>query len=257
MIGFLIKKAFFDFWDNMLRVVLLNIGFIALIGIGVYIPYLLRFNIFLSLFSFAAVLVVFNVYAGAAAMMARDMADYRAPTFENFKTYLREVWKTTLILSLITGLQVIIAFIAVPFYTSFGGVLGLGAVSLIFWVSIIWWLAAQYFFPILSRLDKDPKKILKKCFLLLFDNTGFTLFLGIGSIATLAISIFTAFLLPGVTGLLIWHQTAMKLRLYKYDYLDEHPGTDRKYIPWDALLNEEKDKVGPRSLKGMIFPWKE
>ena len=257
MIGFLIKKAFFDFWDNMIRVVILNLGFIVIIGIGVYLPYALRFSNLLSLIAFAVVLVGFNVYAGAASMMARDITDYKAPNFKDFKAYVGEVWKSTLVLSLITGLQVVIAFIAVPFYSSVGGVLGLGAVSLIFWVSIIWWLAAQYYFPILSRLDKGPKKILKKCFLILFDNTGFSIFLGIGSIATLAISVFTALLLPGVTGLLIWHQNALKLRLYKYDYLEEHPGTDKKYIPWDALLVEDRDKVGPRSLKGMIFPWKE
>ena len=257
MIGFLIKKAFFDFWDNMIRVVILNLGFIVIIGIGVYLPYMLKFSTALSLIAFAVVLLGFNVYAGAAAMMARDITDYKAPTFKDFKAYVTEVWKSTLILSLITGLQVIIAFIAVPFYSSVGGVLGLGAISLIFWVSIIWWLAAQYYFPILSRLDKEPKKILKKCFLMLFDNTGFSIFLGIGSIATLAISIFTALLLPGVTGLLVWHQNALKLRLYKYDYLEEHPGTDKRHIPWDALLVEDRDKVGPRSLKGMIFPWKE
>ena len=29
MLGFLIKKAFFDTWDNLFRVLLLNIGFYA------------------------------------------------------------------------------------------------------------------------------------------------------------------------------------------------------------------------------------
>ena len=257
MIGFLIKKAFFDFWDNMIRVVLINLGFIAVIGVGVYLPYLLRFNTVLAILSLIAVLIVFNVYAGAASFMAWDMVNYRASGFTEFKEHIKTVWKSSLILSLITGLQVIVLFVAYPFYTSIGGVLGLGALSLIFWISIVWWLAAQYFFPIRSQLDDNPKKILKKCFLLLFDNTGFTIFLGIGTVATLVLTSFTAFLLPGFTGIMIWHQAALKLRLRKYDYIEENPGVNRKRIPWDALLIDERDKVGPRTFKGMIFPWKD
>jgi hypothetical protein len=44
--------------------------------------------------------------------------------------------------------------------------------------------------------------------------------------------------------------------MYKYDYLEKNPG-DRRRIPWDALLVEDRERVGKRTLKGMIFPWKE
>jgi hypothetical protein len=43
----------------------------------------------------------------------------------------------------------------------------------------------------------------------------------------------------------------------KYDYLEENPRADRKHIPWETLLREERERVGKRTLKGMIFPWKE
>jgi len=56
---------------------------------------------------------------------------------------------------------------------------------------------------------------------------------------------------------MIWHQAALKLRLKKYDYLEENPEANRKQIPWDALLIDERNKVGPRTFKGMIFPWKD
>ena len=49
----------------------------------------------------------------------------------------------------------------------------------------------------------------------------------------------------------------MKLRLYKYDYLEENPDAKRNDIPWDALLIDERERVGKRTLRGMIFPWKE
>ena len=69
--------------------------------------------------------------------------------------------------------------------------------------------------------------------------------------------------------------------MYKYDFLEERQqasadqtsadqeGTDegqveqaggkrrRVRIPWDALLAEDREQVGVRTLRGMIFPWKE
>ncbi|MCF6336254.1 MAG: hypothetical protein L3J12_10990, partial [Spirochaetales bacterium] len=77
------------------------------------------------------------------------------------------------------------------------------------------------------------------------------------SLIVLSLSVFTAFLIPGVTVILLAHQTAVKLRLYKYDYLEENKDTGRKNIPWNTLLFDEREKVGKRTLKGMIFPWKE
>lgn len=33
MFGFLIKKTFFDMWDNMFRIILLNLAFIGVLGL--------------------------------------------------------------------------------------------------------------------------------------------------------------------------------------------------------------------------------
>ena len=101
------------------------------------------------------------------------------------------------------------------------------------------------------------KKNIKKIFLIFFDNTFFSLGVFIGSVVILAASSFTAFMLPGVGTIVLWVNAALKLRLYKYDYLEAHPEANRKKIPWDALLIDEKERVGKRTLRGMIFPWKE
>ena len=34
-------------------------------------------------------------------------------------------------------------------------------------------------------------------------------------------------------------------------------GSGRRKIPWDAILIEEREKTGTRSLKSFIFPWKD
>ena len=136
--------------------------------------------------------------------------------------------------------------------------MGLAALSIIFWASVAWQLASQYFFPVHCRLGDKPGKSLKKCFIMLLDNTIFTVGMGIVTIIILALSAFTVFLLPGIGGVIIFHQAAFKLRLYKYDYLEEHPNVkNKKQIPWERYLQEERKRVGKRTLRGMIFPWKE
>ena len=73
----------------------------------------------------------------------------------------------------------------------------------------------------------------------------------------LVVSFFTALLLPGIATIMLWWNIAFKLRLYKYDWLEQNPGANRRRVPWDALLVEDRERVGKRTLKGMIFPWKE
>jgi uncharacterized membrane protein YesL len=147
--------------------------------------------------------------------------------------------------------------VALPTYIRMGNILGIIAGGLLFWLSVLWLLASQYYFPVRNRLDTNLKKVLRKSLLLCFDNTGFTLVLGLGTLLMLILSGFTAFLFPGIGSILLWHQVGLKLRLYKYTYLEEHPEAKRQKIPWDTLLQDERERVGPRTLRGMIFPWKE
>ncbi len=257
MFFFLIKKAFFDMWDNMLTVFIANFGFVLIVGGCLYLPYLLSFSPGLSYMGVAIAIAVFFLYTGAASLIAREIANYQSVSFRDFWNNIKKVWKPSLVISGITVVQVFILMVAFPFYLNMGGLLGVAAISIIFWVSVLWWVASQFYFPIISRLDERIGKALRKCFIVFFDNTGFSIMLAVGSIAILVISGFTAFLLPGVMSLLIWHQVALKLRLLKYDYLEENPDADKKKIPWDALLIDDKDRVGHRTLRGMIFPWKE
>jgi len=119
-------------------------------------------------------------------------------------------------------------------------------------------LALMYFFPLAAQLPDDkPLKTLKKAFMILGDNMLFSLFLGIYTVILLALSVVFATIIPGVAGNALSKQVAMKLLMFKYDYLEANPKTSRKHIPWDELLFEEQEKIGKRTLRGMIFPWKE
>jgi hypothetical protein len=193
---------------------------------------------------------------GAASRMTSDIADYKQPGFAEFVSYVKESWANSLLAAVLLAGYLLVVLVAFPFYATRGWI-GWLAMGLLFWVTVAALLAAQYFFPIQSRLDRKFRKIVRKSFLLLFDNTVFSFGLMVVGIVVFVASAFTAFLLPGIATIFLWWNTALKLRLYKYDWLEQNPGANRRKVPWDALLIDDRERVGKRTLKGMIFPWKE
>ncbi len=257
MILFMIRKAFFDMWDHLFSIVLLNVGFTLLIGVNLGMFSIFGVHSVMVLLGIGVGTILIVLYIGIASMFARDIADYKSPEFKRFLQYIKDVWKPALALSFLIFLQFLILFVIFPWYRDIGGLFGIAAIGLLFWISLIWWFASQYYFPLRSRLDTKVTKIFRKCLLLFFDNTLLTLVLGFGSLILVLLSSLTAFILPGMGTILIWHQVGLKLRLYKYDYLEKHPEADSKKIPWEVLLLDDRERVGRRTLRNMIFPWKE
>jgi uncharacterized membrane protein YesL len=275
MILFLIKKTFFDFWDNLITIILLNVGFLV-IGLGeIYllwlffklgVTYFINAPILLLLFLyylfFVIVSIVFFIYVGAVAKILKKIADFKRPDFQDFYTYLKETYKASSIFAVIASTYFFVYFIAGRFYLGLNltiGGLNIGGIVyiILFFITFFVLLASQYFFPLQSTFDLKVKKNIKKMFLILFDNTGFSIFLFILNIIIIALSFLTFFVFFGISVNLLLCTVAFKLRLYKYDYLEEHPDYNKRSVPWDELLSDDRDMVGKRTLRGMIFPWKE
>jgi len=258
MWGFTIKKAFFDFWDHLFLVIILNLGFLLLLAVPFLLPsWLYRFGVVPSAISFVTGILLLFLYSGVVSFMMKEVAYYRDPGTAEFVQFFKESWPSSLVFGGIVVLHIFVLMVAFPVYASMKSIFGTVALVLIFWFSVLWFLSSLYFFPLRTQVDSNVKRILKKCFLVFFDNTGFTVFLAVGAAIIFVISFLTAFLLPGITGILLWLQVGFKLRLLKYDYLEKNPHANRKQIPWDILLTEDREHVGKRTLKGMIFPWKE
>jgi hypothetical protein len=80
------------------------------------------------------------------------------------------------------------------------------------------------------------------------------------NLVLIALSIFFIGLIPSMAGISIGNTNALRIRLYKYDYLEEHPeitGRQRKKIPWEELIYEDRETLGPRKLRSFLFPWKD
>ena len=257
MFGFFIKKAFFDGWDNLIGIIVLNIGFVLSLAVGYGAFLTFQFNVAIGAILSLLFLGALNIFICGVAYFVKEYAFYQRPGFRAFWEYLKISWKPGLFHALFMVILLVIAFFVIPFYAGFEGILGAVLVALLFWVALFATMALMYYFPLIVQLGNSPKKTLKKCFLLIFDNLGFSLFLFIYTIINIILSVMTAFLIPGFAAILMCHQDATKLLLLKYDYLEENPDANRKKIPWNALLIDERDRVGSRTLRGMIFPWKE
>jgi hypothetical protein len=256
MFGFLVKKAFFDMWDNMFRIIIMNLGYIAVLSIfwlAIEIAGIPALSIPVLFIAIAA----FAVYTGAVSRMCADIADYKQPGFRDFWGFVKETFPSSLLLALVILVYVLIISVAFNFYGGVKNITGPLAVALLFWVTVAGVFSIQFFFPIQSRLDRKFRKIVRKTFLVFFDNPGFSIALFLAALATTIISFLTALLLPGIATVLLWWNVAFKLRLYKYDWLEKNPGEKRRRIPWDALLIDDRERVGKRTLRGLIFPWKE
>ncbi len=256
MVGFYIKKAFFDGWDNLLGIVLVNVSFVALLALGYAAMSLFQIHAALGIIALVLWFVLMHLAAGAVSYYTKEYAWYRRPGFAEFRDCFKEAIPASLVLSAVNLLLVLLTVVIMPFYLSLGSILGTVIFAVLFWVEVMAMGSLMYFLPVSAQLRDRPLKALKKSFIIFLDNAGFSLFLLFYTLVNMILSIVTAMLIPGITAILLSHQDAVKLLMYKYDYLEEQPEGDRKHIPWTALLFDEQEKVGQRSLKGMIFPWK-
>jgi hypothetical protein len=257
MIGFLIKKSFFDIWDNLFKIAIINLGFIASVAFPVFIPALLEPVPALGMAALLIGILWCLVYLSAAALTLRTLSDYGNFGFADFFGNLKICWPFGLIMGVIVFLGYCLITIVIPFYLSMQSIVGLLLAALIFWTLITALLAFQFFFTVRSRLDTKPSKVIRKCFIIFFDNPAFCIFSLLYSLVLLVISVFLAFLFPGPAGILLFLDEGLRLRLLKYDWLEENPEADRRKIPWDALLIDDRERTGTRSLRSFIFPWKD
>jgi len=261
MIGFLVKKSFFDGWDNLIRLVVMNLVYLVLFALILLLPTAWES---LSPLALAALLVpgffLIMLYTGFLGPFLTGISRYQSLTLKEGWALFKKNLRTLLFFSALNLAVLILTGISLPFYMGLGGIPGTAGAGLVFWVLLFWLGSSQYFIPLLCQMGGGTLKNIKKGFLILLDNPGFSLFTMAGTVFIAAISVFTAFLIPGISKALLFQHEALKLRLLKYDYLEEQnstAGPGRVDIPWDTLLAEDRENVGPRTLKGMIFPWKD
>lgn len=267
MFRFLIKKNFCDIWDNLFHLMVVNL-FTVLSGALCYLL------IFLSgalpgpeaakgayfVLSIVLSCVIMGVLFFAEGNNALKIASFEGPKFANYFGSIVSSLKDGALFGLYMAFVLLIAMISIPYYAAQGSILGLVMMSLVFWFIVITVLSLQYFLPIRSIMHNDFRKCLKKCYMLFFDNTLFTIGLGFLNLVNIAVAVFSLGILNGPATISVTCTEALRLRLYKYDWLEVNPGLskdERKEVPWDDLIANDKKLLGPRHWKSFLFPWKD
>lgn len=257
MIGFFIKKAFFDGWDNVLVLVVFNLGHLLLGVLSFFLPISLGAGPLSVVLIASAGISAMCVWQAMAAYAMNEIADFKAPVLVHSLRRIKEAWKPGLALGLTIAVLLFSVLVGIPFYLSRGGFLGTLLASLLFWLCLVILMAAQYFLPLNASRAGSLRSTAKLSFMMLADNPGFSIFLLFYSAVTLGLSLLLAFILPGIAGIGLAGADAVRLRMKKYLWLESNPGANRKNPPWETLLEEDRELLGKRSLKGMIFPWKD
>jgi hypothetical protein len=262
MVGFLIKKTFYDLWDNLFRIILLNLGFIASACVPVLLPGVIPVPA-LSVAVLVIGILWCCVYLSTAALSLKKVSDYGSFGFGDFFSNLKAGWPGGLCMGAAAIVMWLMVSMIIPFYMGMNSLLGLFLAAVIFWTLVLGVVSLQFFFAIRARLDTKLIKVFKKCFIVFFDNSGFSIFTLLHNTVLLVLSAVFAFLLPGPAGILLFLDEGLRLRLLKYDWLEANPDPEpsqkrsRRRIPWDAILIDEREKPGTRTFRNFIFPWKD
>jgi len=187
--------------------------------------------------------------------MIKQLADFSSASFSDFIPHLKASWTSSLLFSsFMLGIFLIVmtSLNYLKFVTGFMFALGFG---MLFWIVVICFMILPYFFPFDARSNRNFVTCLKKAILMFIDNLLFSLGLLIGALIISGISAFFIFIIPGIGMLLLWYNVAVRLRLAKYDYLEQNPNTKRLNIPWKEILEDDMERLSSRTLKRLIFPW--
>ena len=271
MFTFFLKKNFSDGWENFFFLILQNV-FPLVFGVAAY--FAMRFvSQAMPVLQYPTLIVaagIFSVIVFSCGMNAAKIANYGAATFSLFFKSIKHVWKIGFSFGALYAVALLMLRFGISYYLGMflntGSSVGLLLTAVLSWFTLVCVIALQWFIPLYFLQDENNfYKCLKKSFIVFFDNAGFSVLVFVYNCLLLVLSLIVFTLFPGVSGIVLSVTNALRLRLYKYDWLEEmnekEPGFEndrdkRSEVPWDELLAEDKETLGPLKLGRIIFPWK-
>lgn len=265
MFWFYVKKNFCNLWDDLFAVFVPGLTMSLCAALCLFCVYACG----VAQQSYGALAIAFVVASGvffgtvfAFGGNALALASWEIAPVKGFFAGFRKDFVPGFAFGALAALLVLVLSLAIPYYLKVVkqavGSFALVIAGALFWFGIIAFLALQWFLPLHKLMPADGFfKTLRKCLIIFFDNAGFSVavFLHNCALFVFSLLIFSA---PAVVALSLTN--ALRLRLYKYDWLETLPESaskdERAEVPWSALLKEDRDTLGPRSLRSFIFPWK-
>lgn len=270
MFTFFLKKNVCDGWDNLFSILITNIFSIVLGVGGIFAAATVTaINQLLGVLVIAFCSGLFMIPIFAWGANARKIADFNTPSFSVFFRTMAVVWKTAFAYGAMISLAAVAVLVGLRYYMHMfadGNLFGLLLAAVLFWFMLISVFSLQWFIPFYFLQEENTfVKCLKKSFIVFFDNPLFSIAIFVHNVILFAFSIMLFFFVPGTSGITLACTNALRLRLYKYDWLEEMENKNpdfaktrsrRVRVPWNELLAEDKELLGPRKLRSFLFPWK-
>jgi len=258
MFGFAIKKAFFDLWDHLFFALAVNLVFtLAVLGLA-SLSFLFTGLGPLGLLIFTPIpFVAAALLGGLATFWARDIVVQGSARFADFVPHFLSSWKASLAFGLAWLVMAAGFLFGVPFYNSLNPWAGFAFGVIMAWLLFFGSGMSLYYPGLNAQVEAKVVKLAKKSFLVFLANPWASLVTAVVALLSLAVTILSLGFFPGILGLSIWLQVCFKFLMAKYEWIEANPEADHKKVPWATLLADDMEKVGPRSLKNMIFPWKD
>lgn len=257
MIKFLIKKSFYDGWDNLVPSFIYNIACMVLIALYVFIVSAVEEAQVMVFFGVSAVfLLLFCIYNFGVAGLTYRWSHYEGSWGPGFIDGIRKHIPHILVLYLIAVVAFFYLAILFPAYFASQSFFGffIGCMSL--WVIAFIAIASQYYIPLCFFLDgENPFFIIKQCFVLTMDNLLFTLFVSIKTVFDFLLSALSFFFIPGLSFISLSHMDAVKLLHLRYRWAKEH-SCPKKDVNIKQMLEEENANIGERTIRNFFRPWK-
>ncbi len=256
MFGFLIKKAFFDYWDNMGRMIVQNFVMMGLTMAFLFIPAALGSRADWIIILWAVIYLVYFVYAGTLFYLVAQASEGKSDEFPSVREAVSKMAVPSLLMALLNGLMAVSLTVGLRFYLSLHSFWGVLAATVMFWIMLILFLGFQFFFPAYVRIRSTFFGALKKALILFLDNPLNSLAIILWGQLLTVVSFLLMFFMPGPSGVYLWYDEAVRMLLKKYDYLEENPEAPPKRIPWRVVTMQDREILGSRTIRNTIFPWK-
>jgi hypothetical protein len=256
LFGFVVRKTFYDLWDNFLRIALTNLGAILLI-FGATRLVLIAPGEGSTFATLAAGAWVVVFYMTAVAKSVVRISDYSRYGFRQFWENLRTSLPASLLCWALLAAGALIGAVVIPFYLRRGSLFWFAVAVILFYLLVFLLLTLVFLSAGLHRLEGGLRKRFQRTLAFVFDNPGFCFCVTFAATVMLVISGLLGFLWPGPAGVALFIDEAVRLRLLKYDWLLANPTAKRRRIPWKSILEEEREMTGTRTWRNFIFPWKD
>ena len=134
-----------------------------------------------------------------------------------------------------------------------------------FWLLLFLLFSFIWVFPLQVQVqEKRVLHLVKMSFLLFFDNIVLSVFVAVYMVILILVSIFTAFLIPGIASITSLANITVFAMLLKYDFLKNRDNQKREkltVVEWSRIIARNPDNIfdklfETRSFSDIIAPWR-